>query len=286
MNGKPKRTGAVSSAKGAPSFEGLVISYNKEGVKTAEQNYRNNRLEGTVKHYYANGQLRREYQYVPRPSSGSSGSTRNEQLLISYFTEDGTQLLQDGNGHIRFPEDNKGDYSMGSYKNGRKEGVWEGTFQGKRYNYKEQYQNGSLVSGTTVDQDGVQHLYNTASTQPTFPGHVQGFMDALRALDTQGDVLRKVRGRLVASLRIDTLGKVKDVTVTEAPEFDTGDRVVQLLRQIEGFVPATERGVPVESDFRMSYAISTERPAVSPGTGTTRRTMDGRTIRTTNSVFP
>lgn len=280
LNGKPKRSGAVVSAKGNPLFEGLVVSYDKEGVKTAEQHYRNNRLEGTVRHYYANGQLRREYRYVPPAPSGGSGATRNEQQLISYFTEDGVPLLQDGNGHIRFPDDNKGDYSEGMYKNGRKESNWEGTFQGKRYRYEEQYKNGILISGVTVDQAGRQYLYNTVSTLPAFPGHVRGFSEALRELDVHGDVLRKMRGRLVASLRIDTVGKIKDVTIIEAGEFDTGDGVVRLLRQINGFTPAMERGVPVESDYRMSYSVSVERSVTPAGVGTTIRTTNGRTIRT------
>ena len=107
---------------GKSVFQGFVINgvlegkalffYENEKIKI-QGFYSNNRRSGIWTYYYRNGQIRMKIKYA------------DEEYLLEYYKRSGKQLVQNGNGSIKYSSSAYIANIKGEVKNGLRSGVWK-----------------------------------------------------------------------------------------------------------------------------------------------------------------
>jgi antitoxin component YwqK of YwqJK toxin-antitoxin module len=114
-----QHTELIPSAQTA-EFTGLKVTYNEQGIKTAEIEFANGQPAGKINRFHANGQLRETGFYLDGKKHGSWSSYNEQGQLLStaHFNQgakDGEWMVWDSEGNLR--------YKL-TYKNGSPVGEW------------------------------------------------------------------------------------------------------------------------------------------------------------------
>lgn len=252
--GEVYRMGAARFNHDRIMLMGLVTTYQRDGKKISEEYYKNNVVEGSCRYYYKNGNLKSEILVPGQVREGNENLKMDlpPSKLLSFYDSLGTQLVKNGNGHVKEINDDK-DGEEGEYKEGYKEGSWKGTFLKKKYSYTERYEQGRLLEGTSIDSAGKEVPYSKVEERPEYPG---GMQDLYRFIGMnyrypRQAVQQSVVGAVILSFIVDAVGELVDIKVSQDIGFGTGEEGVRVLRSSPKWVPGKLRGIPV----RVSYFI-------------------------------
>jgi len=253
-SGAVHRTGTALFQYDRMTLVGLVITYQEDGKQICEENYKNGVLEGSCRYYYKNGNLKSEIWAPGRVRDG----TENLQMdapppkLIAFYDSLGTQLVTNGNGHLREVNDMQ-DLEEGDYKDGYKEGLWKGTFLKREYSYTEHYEQGKLLDGISIDSTGNEVAYSKVEERPEYPGGMEALYRHIGSSYRypREAVQQAVSGAVILNFVIDTLGNPVEIKVMQDVGLGTGEEGVRVLRSSAKWVPGKLRGIPV----RVSYSV-------------------------------
>jgi len=252
--GEVYRKGTARFSHDRVTLVGLVVTYQRNGKKISEENYKNGTLEGSCNYYYKNGNLKSEMLMPERAGEAKENLEVDmpPPKLVSFYDSLGTQLVKNGNGHVHEVNDDQ-DSEEGAYKNGYKDGAWKGTFLKKKYRYTERYEHGRLLEGTSIDSVGKEVQYSKVEERPKFP---EGMTALYRFIGMnyrypREAVRQGVKGTVLLSFVVDTLGKPVEIKVLQDIGLGTGEEGVRVLRSSLNWVPGKLRGIPV----RVSYTI-------------------------------
>lgn len=208
-------------------------------------------LIDTAYYYHKNGKLKLAFSYPYKVNNEKT--TVTDTLILVYSDSTGKRLLSDGNGLAEI--DINSDVERGQYKNHKRIGIWTGEFLGGKYTFSENYINGKLESGKSIDSIGHEYTYTEKNfmTPPDYPGgiHVlRNFIGQNYKYPKEG-ILNRVKGTVRISFVIDRDGKMTEIKVVEDLGFGTGEAAIQVLKRAKKWSPGIMRGVPV----RVAYAL-------------------------------
>jgi len=258
-NGSRKLAGK-SSVIDPPKFEGTCITYYKSGQKQSICNYKSGRLVGDEFNYYPNGKLWLVTKY-PGDVQISNNFT-NDYLISAEYDSLGTPLVTDGNGYYKgFDDKFKTVVEEGNLKDGKRDGQWKGKDSDSSMSYTETYNNGNLISGTSVGKNGDFVKYTKSrDVEPQYKGGVQAFRNYISRNVKYPDyeLKHKIQGKVILSFIIEKDGKVSNIKVLNSVSAAIDNEAIRVLQGSRDWIPGTQYGrkVRVRYSIPLNFSVS------------------------------
>lgn len=246
-SGKIQMKGA-SKSKDYLQKEGQFIFYYENGNKKSIINYYKSKPMGKQFDWYENGKIKSEIEYLE-----SQNGSASEKSVNQFWNTENVQIVIDGNGDYEYSDDLL--QESGKIKNGFHDGIWKGQSKNPNCSYIENYENGRLISGVSIDSNKVEHTYTTKGVTPPFPkkgmDHFNNYI--ARAFITPNVV--GLKGTVYLTFVIETDGSVDDVKVLRDLGYGTGEEAVRLLKGYKGWVAGELRGIKVRCSHGIPITI-------------------------------
>ncbi|WP_316823965.1 energy transducer TonB [Pedobacter miscanthi] len=242
-----KTIGNVSKFEPKLVYEGLKQSFNKQGILTAKENFKNGTLTGECFYYHNNGKLENIFQY--------DGPDDRKRKWLTGIDSLGNQFIKDGNGFYK-KFDKKGQGEEGNYHNGYKDGTWKGT--GNKATYEEVFENGVFKSGISTFEDGKQIQYDKMEQQPEFKGGIAEFYKYLsRNYKFPSEAQRnRVSGKLYITFVVERDGRLTDYEFKNSLGYGTQEEAVRVLNECPKWIPGQQHGIPVRVKYNININLT------------------------------
>lgn len=158
-NGRKKMTGCTLD-RDILKKDGEFICYFKNGSKESVVNYSDDHKVGKEINWYENQSKKSEKQNSWNPKTKTS-----QTLILNFWDENKNQTVVDGNGE--YEETDKFVTQKGIVKNGLKQGVWVGNDALRKISFTDNYDQGVLISGTSIDENNVKLSYSSLNEKQT-----------------------------------------------------------------------------------------------------------------------
>lgn len=152
-NGRKKMTGTTLD-RDVLKKDGEFICYYKNGAKESVVNYSDDQKSGKEINWYENQSKKSEKQNIWDPKTKKS-----QTLILNCWEEDKSQTVTDGNGE--YEETDKFVSQKGTIKDGLKQGSWQGNDLLHKTTFVDNYDQGILISGISVDENNVKTSYSS-----------------------------------------------------------------------------------------------------------------------------
>ncbi len=251
---KEKTIATVSKFEPNLVYEGMMQSYNKQGILTSKVNFKKGALSGKCIYYYDNGKLKNVYQYNELDGENKI-FTKEQKRWITGIDSLGNQFIKDGNGLFK-KIDKNGEIEEGNYRDGYKDGIWKGTTS--KASYEEIYDNGIFKAGTTTLPDGKQITYDKMETLPEFKGGMAEFYKYLgRNYKYPADALRnRVSGKLYITFVVESDGSLTDFSFKNDLGYGTREEAIRVLNECPKWIPGKQHGIPVKVKYNININLA------------------------------
>ena len=242
---------AISTKMDEPRFEGPRIDYYENGNKQRETQYSKNLINGKQTEWYENQNKKIEKIIHTDPKTLES-----QTQIIHYWNENNEQKVIDGNG---FYEETTGEiYEKGEIKNSRKQGIWTGKNNKTKNSFTENYENGALISGVSIDANNVEHPYKVLFEKPEYKEGMMAFYQFIGKNYRVPYGLQTKPGekpKLYAVFNVDIDGKLTDIKIVKDLGLGTGEEAIRVLKKSPNWIPGTHRGIISKVSFRLPISI-------------------------------
>lgn len=158
-NGRKKMTGCTLD-KDILKKDGEFIYYFKNGSKESVVNYSDDHKVGKEINWYENQSKKSEKQNSWNPKTKTA-----QTLILNFWDENKNQTVVDGNGE--YEENDKFVAQKGMIKNGLKQGVWTGNDALRKVSFTDNYDQGILISGMSIDENNIKLSYSSLNEKET-----------------------------------------------------------------------------------------------------------------------
>ena len=189
--------------------DGIFIYYSDRRTYESAGRYDKEQAVGKWENFHWNGALHSEVFYGDGAFTGNVFDSLGNQQVVN---GNGKSITWYSSGQVK---------EEGTYRNGRKEGLWYGFHpDGKPY-YKEQYRDNRLIHGVSVGKDGKRYVYDHLSEYP-FP--VDGMPAFKKYIDQNKRVpfLKSATGKVKIIFTVGIDGSTWNYVILQSvsPEFD------------------------------------------------------------------
>lgn len=214
---------------------GLVTTYYENGNKKEEYTIENGSIIGNKTGWHENGVKKYIKDYF-KEKNELIPSTR----ILQFWDEDNIQKVIDGNG--LFEDEENLCYEKGMVQNGLKNGKWEGVDKTFKITFKEDYENGKLINGISIDSASVAHFY-TAVRENAKPS--KGFEHFYKYIGKKFRFTKKTEGqsgKIVLTFIIEKDGSISEITVAKSAGEDFDNEAIRLIKNYPDWEPGKYRG--------------------------------------------
>lgn len=237
----------TTTEKDRVKLEGKCLYYFENGKKKRVANYLDNRLSGKQFYYYENGVFKTETE-VEISKDKKKSSTK----IINYFDENNVQKVVNGEGEYIEQEGQHKLISKGLIKNFVKEGTWIGEMKDKKVSFTEEYKNGKLEVGHSIDSLSNKFTY-TEIEERAHPK--KGIKDFYSYVQNCGIIPKNIEGgvygQIFLSLEVTETGKLENITAYANDKFGVTANAIQLISLYENWIPGKHRGITVKTHFTL-----------------------------------
>lgn len=214
---------------------------------------------GKFNSWYPNGKNKIEGEYI------FTKSKKNEDEFTlkvnSFWNEDGIQKITNGNGFYEINNDleepNTISSEKGTYKNGLKNGLWQGkcTYTSKTFTeleYTEKYDNGNLISGKSKDNNNKEYTYEKNFVESEPQKGMMHFMKYVQKNYKTPDVDKNLDGRVIIEFVVEKNGELSNFVILNDLGFGTAQEAIRMLKTYPDlWNPGLNKGMPV----RVRYSL-------------------------------
>jgi TonB family protein len=261
-DGPKKLIGRVSSFEPRVIYEGVILSYHKNGMKKSTINYKKDVRVGMAYFFFEDGKLKKQLEYLNKDSIDKKSTSKSLEApfkLIYQVDSLGLVYVKDGNGHLiektKLEKDSL--IEEGDYKDGFKEGVWKGKYLSGRSSYVETYADRKFVSGINTVADQMIE-YNVLEKAPEFKGGINEFYRYLsRTIKYPKEAYSNgIAGSVIVNFVIEKDGKVANAKI-DKPFFPSIDEeAIRVMMASPKWIPGVQRGVPVKVKYNIPIKFS------------------------------
>ncbi len=270
-NGKRKTVGKVSAFEPRLKHEGVIMRFDSLGKRKEITTYDKGIPKGMSYHYFADGKLHKQIEYLPYASSlpmGLPGVKLSEvpfniDFKLIYFADSlGKVYIEEGAGHftetIKTPSGER--FEEGDYKDGVKHGIWKGTETPSGSSFIETYEMGKFISGETT-KEGIKYPYTETQTFPQFKGGMNKFYQYLgSSIRYPSDAARNnIEGTVKLEYTVERDGRITEVQIKQSVYPSIDDEAKRIVQFSPKWIPATLRGVPVRVKYTLPLKFSMPR---------------------------
>jgi antitoxin component YwqK of YwqJK toxin-antitoxin module len=229
----------TSTDKDALIQEGQFAYYYENGNKKTISKFINCRLSGKQFNWYEDGKPKSEIEYLENQEEVSSDSKINQ-----YWNAENIQTVIDGNGYYEYLE--KGFFESGKVKNGFHEGKWKGGSKKPNYTFVENYENGKLISGTSIDSSNIEYGYKEVHQRPVAKQGMNHFYSYIgRRMRIPYEAQNTVFGTIHLTFVIDTDGGLTEIKIIKGLSHAVNNEAIRVLKNYKEWSPGSIRGIPV-----------------------------------------
>jgi len=244
---------------------GRFVYYYKNGNKSGEGQFYsdiNQRVFGFKNKkwetWYPDGKPREEWIYKIADDFAYS-----ESFLMSFWDTTGKQLTTKGNGTYYYTEMvNTKDSAQkiifsGPVHQGRYDSVWTDHYLNGKVYAEEQFLAGKFIKGKSFDGAGKAYSYDTTETLPEFPGGEQELNRFIKLnIQVPPETGSQILGKVYLRVFVGRTGFVGNVTVLHGASAAMNGEAVRVARALPRFMPATNRGQPVDSYYTIPVSFN------------------------------
>jgi Gram-negative bacterial TonB protein C-terminal len=243
------------NGKDGGSPNGEKINFYENGNKQSVVTYLNGRPTGKTTNWYENGNKREDGEYT-----GNYEIVGKYYRLNQYWDEKNNHLIIDGNG-LYSCGDTLGFRETGSYKDGYKDGVFEGKDYKLNTSYSEKYENGKFISGTRLLADGTKTDYFEMETKPVPRKGMQDFYNFIgkNFNYTKESIKNNIQGKIILQFVIDNKGQIVEPKTVKRLGYGLDEEAVRVLQKYGDWIPGEQRGIKVRCSFSLPLSLQAVR---------------------------
>lgn len=257
MSKTPRAIGYTKSFPFYYSYkkEGLYHEYYDNGKLKEKSIYVDDELFGLQRLYFKNGQ--------PYKSVFHDNKKDKNEIILPPFTKEvwdslGNQLVKDGFGKTKEFNEELAAVEEGVYKNGLRDSVWVGCYTNGNLCYREIYQAGKFINGTSNDTFGTTYTYDEVSKQAQYKGGIRELYKFIgQNLKYPIDAMRnRVTGKVFVKFAIEKDGSIQDIYVLKNiyPSLDR-EAIETIKKTSKKWNPGKQRGMLVRVYFTMPISF-------------------------------
>jgi hypothetical protein len=228
---------------------GMFIYYHENGKRKSIINYELDKANGNYYEFYENGNKKLQGEWI-----FDNKTVLPYIKIISYWDENATQTIQDGNGFF----DEIYSVGKGKIKNNLKDSIWTGENKKFKFTYIENYKNGELVSGISIDSNQVEHKYTANEIRP-IPKKGMGDFNNHISRTFKCPKIEGLKGKIYVSFVVETDGSIADVKVLRDMGYGTGAEAIRVVTSYKGWIPGEQRGIKVRCKFSLPITVLSSR---------------------------
>ena len=265
-DGNLKAKGMVSKFAPILVYEGQLTRFYENGNKQSIETYVGGELLGIAAYFLENGKLKQTFEYIKVETSSKKSSDRKrtadfviDKKLIYMVNTLGQATVKGGNGHSVdvFEKNEPESIEEGDYKDGYKQGIWTAKSPKSNFWYKEEYDQGKLLSGESSN-DGISYTYTEAFIRPECKGGMEEFYKYLRrSIRYPEDALRSGKqGKVYLKFIVEKDGTITNIEVTKSvfPSLDAEAR--RMIKGSPKWNSGYSHGVPVSCPLNLPISFS------------------------------
>jgi TonB family protein len=260
MDNKRKAEGKVSGFENRLAYEGILVNYDRRGIKSSAVNYKNGFMLGDAYYYFSNGKLHKRVEYFPRPAEKNAMGNVNKlfPLIKLMFLQDSLEVVavKDGNGHAIEQSGNGKSVitEEGDYKDGFRDGIWTSRYADGSASYTETFKEGKFVSGESI-KNGKKYSYTIQEEAPQFKGGPSEWSYFIASTVKYPSELIKdgIAGKVYTSFTIDTDGRITDIKIEKSVHELLNREAIRVLQSAPRWIPGTQRGIPVRVKYNQVF---------------------------------
>ncbi len=232
---------------------GEETTYFENGKKQKIVNFKNGFCVGKVTTWYDSGNLQSEGVCVE-----DNNDPRGHFIMNQFWSEDNKQMIIDGNGSI-LSKINPKYIETGEYKDGYKNGIFEGKNLNNKIIFIENYKNGKFISGTTIADDDSKIVYSEVDKRPNPKKGIKDFYKFIGKKFKSSDeaVKNKVNGKIVIKFVVDKEGDIVEPIVAKSLGYGLDEEAIRVLLLYGSWIPGEQRGVKVKVLYILPISIKT-----------------------------
>lgn len=253
-NNQLKKESTLSGKDGGSSI-GEEISYYKNGNKQNTTTYVSGRPTGKTKSWYENGNVKQEGEYT-----GNYETPGKHYKLNQYWDENNNQLIIDGNG-MYSSERNENYSETGKYKDGFKDGIYEGKNLKENTSFVEEYKEGKFISGTRTFSDNTKSEYFEMETRPLPKKGMQDFYNFIgkNFNYNKESIKNNIQGKIFLKFVVDKEGKIVEPKILKGLGYGLDEEAIRVLLKYGDWIPGEQRGIKVRCTFSLPLSLQAGR---------------------------
>lgn len=233
---------------------GMLTTWFDNGKIKSAVNYKKSMPDGKYDLWYKNGNKKEEGENITRIDSLT---VTFREKVNNFWDKKNVQKVKDGNGFCEKEVDSL--VENGMIKNGFRDGFWEG----KDYiidnitkiTFCEQYAQGKLVLGTSVDSENKTYQYT--SIENGIP--INESTDLRRFVQRNMEVPNvdiELYGKVIAEFYIEKDGSLSKLKIVKDIGYGTGQAVKNvILKYNKPLSPVTKRGILVRQKYILPVVV-------------------------------
>lgn len=257
-SGKKEGEG-ISTLRDFPKQKGVYIRYYENENKKSSTNYDNDgNKSGDCTFWYANGEIEFEAEFIKSISKIDGFERPISTLKINNFWNTAkVQTTIDGNGDFTdngyFDNFDDNSISNGKLINGYKDGVWSGNNSKLGITFTEDYKNGKLISGKSIDSNKLEYSYDKISVNAEGKDGIMGFYKYVGKKMVVPENIGK--GKIVTQFTISVTGEISNLKVIRGLRDDADREAIRVISNYKDFIPAKLRGINIKSNYTFPITI-------------------------------
>jgi len=252
-SGKIAMAGATATRIGITKT-GMFIYYYENGKRKSIVNYKLDKPYGNYYEFHENGNKKLEGEW-----SDDTKTILPNIKIKNYWNENTIQTIKDGDGFFEgFYTHGLEEFGKGKIKNNLKDSVWVGENKKLKFTYIENYKNGELISGVSIDSNKVEHKYTVSEIRPIPKKGMDDFNRHIARTFNMPKV-EGLKGKIYVKFVVEIDGRISDVKVLRDIGYGTGNEAIRVLTNYGVWIPGVQRGIKVRTTFSLPITVQTTR---------------------------
>lgn len=249
-SGKQKMVGK-STSRDFLSKKGPFVNYYENGLKKELINYNESLPIGNYYSWYDSGEKKIVGEYLINQVEFSEPRV----LRIDQFWDGNcNQKVIEGNGY--YIEEVDDTTSRGKLVGGLKDSIWVGSENKIKLSFKEEYKNGSLILGTSIDSMGNSYIYEKLNIKPIPKGGIESFYRFIGKNFIVPETVPYPNGKVFLSFVIEKNGSIGEVKVLRGIHPLIDYEAVRILFKCPAWEPGKLRGMVRRVLYSLPITIS------------------------------
>jgi antitoxin component YwqK of YwqJK toxin-antitoxin module len=255
-----KESEGISTSKEYLKHKGVYTSYYQNGNKKTDIRYDETGYEnGYCMGFYENGENKFEGVFITTTAKKEGFEQIVPKLRITnYWNKDKVQTVTDGNGDYLddgyFDNLIKNSVSYGKLVNGFKDGIWTGLNEQLRITFAENYTNGKLLEGKSIDKSGNEYPYGEINLLAKPMGGIASFYKFVgKNFNTPENLKSKVT--VITKFTVTTDNKLANVENINSVGKEADEEAIRVIKAFNNFTCAKFRGLNVKSTFTLPITM-------------------------------